>query len=57
MSSTINEIQHDFMESLDLFKKAQPDYRVLMESYKAEFEAIARELSEDPEFKALAEVV
>ncbi|KAL0277818.1 UNVERIFIED_CONTAM: hypothetical protein PYX00_004970 [Menopon gallinae] len=57
LRETIHEIQKDFKEGLDIFKTAQPDYRPLMESYKGEFQAITRELSEDPEFRALAEVV
>ena len=55
ITTLTEELLKELKVILETFKKATPNLKPLLEQYKAQFEAIRKELEQDPEFKKMAE--
>lgn len=57
LKDLFSELVKEVNALIDTLKKAQPNLKPLIQKYQNQFEAVIRELEQDPEFKKLSDAV
>lgn len=55
LKDLFSELVKEVNALIDTLKKAQPNLKPLIQKYQNQFEAVIKELEQDPEFKKLSD--